>query len=188
MNLPNRLTFARILLIPFFVGFLLWENSPHHALIALLIFAVASLTDMLDGKIARKYNMITDFGKFMDPIADKLLICAAYTVFVQLGICSAWVVILILAREFAVTSLRMIAAGSGKVIAANYWGKVKTASQMAVTILVLILMEVGSWGVLPPNFPSAIICSVLIWISVALTVVSGAVYLVQNKKFFDSSK
>ena len=188
MNLPNKLTLLRILLVPVFVAFLLWESLPKHALYALLIFSVASLTDLLDGKIARKYNLVTNFGKFMDPIADKLLICAAYTAFVQLGICSAWAVILILAREFTVTSLRLVAVGEGTVIAANYWGKVKTASQMTVTILVMALRQCDAWRWIDGGVWMNPLCAVLIWVSVALTVISGIVYLLQNKKFLNPAK
>lgn len=186
MNLPNKLTIARIVMIPFFVVFMLWNGLPHRYLVALIIFAIASFTDMLDGQIARKYNLVTDFGKFMDPIADKLLVCAAYITFVQIGVCSSWVVILILAREFAVQSLRMVAATGGKVIAANYWGKIKTVSQMIATIFVMLLLELQT--ILPTTFPAALLCNVLIWISVLLTVISGVVYLMQNKACFADMK
>lgn len=189
MNLPNKLTLLRIIMIPFFVVFMLWTSLPHHYLVALLIFAAASYTDMLDGQIARKHNLITDFGKFMDPIADKLLVCSAYVAFVELGICSSWVVIFILAREFAVTSLRLVASvNGGKVIAANYWGKLKTVSQMIATIAVMFLQEMASWGILPVVFPTGLICTILIWISVAFTIISGVVYLLDNKKFLDPTK
>lgn len=189
MNLPNKLTLLRIIMIPFFVVFMLWEGLAHHYLYALIIFAAASYTDMLDGQIARKNNLVTDFGKFMDPIADKLLVCSAYVVFVELGICNSWVLIFILAREFAVTSLRLVASvGGGKVIAANYWGKLKTVSQMIATIAVMLLQEVTTWNILPAAFPVALICNILIWISVAFTIISGIVYLVDNKKFIDPSK
>lgn len=188
MNLPNKLTLMRIILIPFFVVFLLWEQLSCHYLIALIIFSIASLTDLLDGKIARKYNLVTNFGKFMDPIADKLLICAAYAAFIQLDICGAWVMVLILAREFTITSLRLVAVGEGTVIAANYWGKVKTASQMVVTILVMILRQCVEWAWLPQNAWVSNVCTGLIWISVALTLISGVVYLMQNKKFLNPAK
>ena len=190
MNLPNKLTLLRMLLVPVFVVFLLWESCPHRFFIALVIFSIASITDLLDGKIARKYNLVTDFGKFMDPIADKLLVCAAFAAFVELGICSSWVLILVLAREFAVSSMRMIAAGSGKVVAANYWGKVKTASQMAVLIFVMLLQEVMELGWLASVNPTILLVvqNVAIWVTVVLTVISGVVYLGQNKKFLDYRK
>lgn len=188
MNTPNKLTMLRMILVPAFVAVLLWEGCPHRFLISGLIFAVAALTDLFDGKIARKRNLVTDFGKFMDPIADKLLICAAYAAFLQLGFCSAWVMILILAREFAVTSMRLVAASSGKVVAANLWGKAKTVSQMAAVGVVLLIQELLLLGWLPGWFPSAIVQSAVIWISVVLTVVSGVIYLRDNKKFIDPSK
>lgn len=188
MNTPNKLTMLRMILVPVFVAILLWEGCPHRFLISGVVFAVAALTDLFDGKIARAQNLVTDFGKFMDPIADKLLVCAAYIAFVQLGYCSAWVVILILAREFAVQSMRLVAAGSGKVVAANIWGKAKTVSQMIAVGVVLLIQELFLLGWLPALFPSAIIQSIVIWISVILTVVSGVVYLMDNKKFIDPSK
>ena len=188
MNLPNRLTLLRILLVPFFIFFLLWQECPHHFLIALIIFIGASLTDLLDGKIARKYNMVTDFGKFMDPIADKLLICAAFVGFVELGFCSSWVVIFILAREFAVSSLRMIAARDGKVIAANIWGKIKTVAQMTVTIFIMLIQELCWVGWVPNNGVVKIVQDIASWAVVVLTIVSGAIYVYQNRKFLDYRK
>ena len=132
MNLPNKLTTLRVILIPFFVFFLLWQGGENRTfrIISLLIFIVASLTDLLDGKIARKYNLVTNFGKFMDPLADKLLVTAALLAFVEFLDVPAWVVFLIIARELAITGLRTLAAGKGVVMAADKWGKVKTASQM----------------------------------------------------------
>lgn len=188
MNTPNKLTMLRMVLVPVFVAILLWEGCPHRFLISGLVFAVAALTDLFDGKIARKQNLVTDFGKFMDPIADKLLVCAAYVTFVQLGYCSAWVVILVLAREFAVTSMRLVAASSGKVVAANIWGKAKTVSQMIAVGVVLLMHELLLLGWMPGWFPVAIVQNTVIWISVVLTVVSGVVYLLDNKKFIDPSK
>lgn len=188
MNTPNKLTVLRMILVPVFVAILLWEGCPHRFLIAGLVFAAAALTDLFDGKIARKRNLVTDFGKFMDPIADKLLVCAAYVAFVQLGCCSAWVVILILAREFAVTSIRLVAASGGKVVAANLWGKAKTVSQMIAVGVVLLVQEFLWLGWLPGWFPAAAVQSAAIWISVVLTVISGVIYLWDNKKFVDPSK
>ena len=188
MNTPNKLTILRILLVPVFVGVLLWEDCPHRFLIAGLVFGAAALTDMFDGQIARKRNIVTDFGKFMDPIADKLLVCAAYAVFIELGMCSAWVIILILAREFAVTSLRLVAVGGGKVIAANLWGKVKTVSQIVAVIAVMLIQELCYLNWMPVWFPVDLLQQLLIWFSVVLTVISGVVYLLQNKKFIDVAK
>ena len=127
MNLPNKLTMLRILLIPVFMVFIEWDSLPGHILWAFVIFVAASLTDFVDGYIARKNNMVTDFGKFMDPLAHKILVTAALVYFIPLGLAPAWVVILILAREFLVTSLRLIAAGKGILIAADKSGKYKTA-------------------------------------------------------------
>lgn len=139
MNLPNKLTMLRILMIPVFMVFIELNSLPNHILWAFVVFVLASLTDMLDGKIARKYNLVTDFGKFMDPLADKILVTAALIYFIPLGLAPAWIVILILAREFLVTSLRLIASGKGIVIAADKWGKYKTATTM-VWICYALLM------------------------------------------------
>lgn len=174
MNLPNKLTVLRVILVPFFVLFLLgaptfgsWAN-----VLALIIFIAASLTDMLDGKIARKYNLITNFGKFMDPLADKLLVCSALICFVSLHRIPTWVVIVIIGREFIISGFRLIAAEQGKVIAAGIWGKLKTAFTM-VTIVIMI-----------PNFPGRgmyVFEQILIYICLALTIISLIDYLVHNK-------
>ena len=173
MNLPNKLTVLRVILVPFFVFFLLGADcigsfSPY---IALIIFIVASLTDMLDGKIARKYNLITNFGKFMDPLADKLLVCSALICFVDMHRMPTWVVLIIIAREFIISGFRLIAAENGIVIAANYWGKFKTASQM-IMIILLILHFGGIFVTLEQLF---------IWLSLALTIISLITYIWQNK-------
>ena len=139
MNLPNKLTLFRVVLIPFFVFFLLapyFEGYGNY--IAVAIFIVASITDFLDGKIARKYNLVTNFGKFMDPLADKLLVCSALICLIQLELIPAGVVIIIIAREFIISGFRLVASDNGVVIAASYWGKFKTAFQM-LTVIVLIL-------------------------------------------------
>ena len=133
MNLPNKLTVGRIILVPFFVAAMLIDFPLHH-LVALIIFVIASLTDMLDGKIARKNNLVTDFGKFADPLADKILVLAALLCFVQNGYCDCVAVIIVLFREFSVTSIRLISASKGKVVAANIFGKIKTVSQMIAII------------------------------------------------------
>ena len=143
MNLANKLTLMRVILVPFFVAFMLIDAIPLNYLWALLVFAIASITDMLDGKIARKYNMITSFGKFLDPLADKILVAAALVCFVQLGWCSAWVTALILAREFVVSGVRLVAASSEKkaVIAAGMLGKLKTAMTMAAICVILVYLH-----------------------------------------------
>ena len=142
MNTPNKLTVLRILLVPFFVAFLLIKQIPYNYLWATLIFAIASITDTIDGKMARKYNLVTDFGKFMDPLADKILVTSALVCFIELGFVNSIMVVIILAREFMVTSLRLIASGKGKVIAASMWGKVKTVSQMVGIVVILLLQTV----------------------------------------------
>lgn len=172
MNLPNKLTIFRVILIPFFVFFLLTDVlGAGGDYLALVIFIVASLTDMLDGKIARKYNLVTNFGKFMDPLADKLLVCSALICMIELDRLPAWIVIIVIAREFIISGFRLIAAENGVVIAANYWGKFKTASQM-VMIILLILDFDGIFRTLT---------SVFVWLSLALTVISLLTYVVQNK-------
>ena len=138
MNLPNKLTVCRVILIPFFFFFFLFDPaSVSFKWIALGIFVIASLTDMLDGKIARKYNLITDFGKFMDPLADKLLVCSAMIGLIELGRIPSWIVIVIIAREFVISGFRLIASDNGRVIAASYWGKFKTTFQMIMVILMI---------------------------------------------------
>lgn len=194
MNLPNKLTLLRIILVPFFAAALLIDKIPHHYLIALLIFCVASITDMLDGKIARKHNMVTDFGKFADPLADKILVISAFACFIELDLVGAAFIILVLFREFSVTSIRLIAAENGKVVAANMWGKAKTVSQMIAIIVVLLngyLLELSSMGVL--NIPGAegiitIINTSLLWISAVLTVISGVIYIKDNFGFIKNAK
>ena len=173
MNLPNKLTVLRICMIPFFVAALLYENGADQTMriIANVIFITASLTDLLDGKIARKYGLVTNFGKFMDPLADKLLVCSALICLIQLGQLPAWVVIVIISREFIISGFRLVAADNGIVIAASYWGKFKTVSQM-VMIILLILNSGGVFEILTQIF---------VWVSLALTVISLITYIVQNK-------
>ena len=172
MNLPNKLTMLRVLLIPFFVWFALVDVVPGFSkYIAVFIFAAASLTDLLDGKIARKYNLVTNFGKFMDPLADKLLVCAALICLVSREMIPEWIVIIIISREFIISGFRLVASDNGVVIAASYWGKFKTTFQMLM-IIVLILDLGGTFDV---------IGQALIWISLILTVVSLVDYLAKNK-------
>ncbi len=188
MNLPNKLTVTRIILMPFFAAALLIP-FPLHNLIALIIFAAASITDLLDGKIARKNNLVTDFGKFADPLADKILVLAAMLCFVQNGLCDCVAVILVLMREFSVTSVRLIAASKGKVIAANIWGKVKTVTQMIAVIGIIalqIIADLQGFGLtLPGNYQAVvfIINEILIWISTFFAMLSGVIYLKQNRGF-----
>nr|WP_330362043.1 CDP-diacylglycerol--glycerol-3-phosphate 3-phosphatidyltransferase [Pseudobutyrivibrio ruminis] len=180
MNLPNKLTLFRVVLIPFFVLFLL-INPASQALriIADLIFIVASLTDMLDGKIARKYNLVTNFGKFMDPLADKLLVCSAMICLIATGQLYAWVVIIIVAREFIISGFRLIAAENGIVIAANIFGKLKTVSQMIMIIILVANLPFGWLQFLGQLF---------IWVSLILTVLSLVIYIYQNSEVLKEQK
>ena len=173
MNLPNKLTLLRIIMIPVFVV-LLYLDFPFNNLVALAVFILASITDTLDGHIARKYNLITDFGKFMDPIADKLLVTAAMLVFVDWHMMPAWVVIVVVAREFIVSALRLVAANNGRVIAAGWSGKVKTASTMVCICIMLLGL---------PQWVNAV-CSAVILVTTAY---SGIEYLVKNKDVLDLS-
>ena len=199
MNLPNKLTVARIIMVPFFVVFLVNVTIPHHFLIAGLIFALASFTDLLDGKIARKRNLVTNFGKFLDPLADKILVISALVCFVNLGRAELWIVLIISAREFMVTSIRLIAVNTGEVIAANIWGKAKTVSQMVAIVGILImqyLQELINLSVMPSftvgQFSSSTVFwfagNVLVGISTLFTIISGAIYLKQNWNLFKNSK
>ena len=173
MNLPNKLTILRVILIPFFVVFMLFDiTGAADKWIALVIFCVASLTDMLDGKIARKYNLVTNFGKFMDPLADKLLVCTALICLTSMNRLNVIVVRVIIAREFIISGFRLVASDNGIVIAASYWGKFKTVSQMAL-IIVLIMDLGGVWNV---------VGTVLTWVALFLTVVSLIDYIAKNKQ------
>ncbi len=188
MNLANKLTMLRIILVPFFVLFMLTDGViPHSYLWAAIIFAIASITDTADGKIARKYNMITDFGKFLDPLADKVLVVAALICFVQLGWCGAWVVVIIVAREFMVSGVRLVAAGSEKkiVIAASIWGKLKTAATMiAISAIIILHICVGFGAFTVDSLPVQLISDILMYISCILTVISGIKYLWDYREFF----
>ena len=173
MNLPNKLTVLRVIMVPFFVLFMLTDlGGDANKWIALAIFCVASLTDMLDGKIARARNLVTNFGKFMDPLADKLLVCSAMICLIPVGKLPAWIVIIIIAREFIISGFRLIASDNGIVIAASYWGKFKTVSHMI--IIILLIAHFGGIFVMIEN--------VLIWVSLILTVVSLIDYIAKNKQ------
>ena len=173
MNLPNKLTTLRVIMIPFFVFFLLWQNGENYTfrMIALALFIIASLTDLLDGKIARKYNLVTNFGKFMDPLADKLLVCSALICLIELNALPAWMVIIIISREFIISGFRLIASDNGVVIAASYWGKFKTTFQM-VSVVLLIL-----------DIPAlAFVTTICVWIALVLTIVPLVDYIYKNHK------
>ena len=173
MNLPNKLTIVRIIMIPFFVFFLLTDFVAGSKWIATVLFCAASLTDFLDGHIARKYNLVTNFGKFMDPLADKLLVCSALICLIALDRIPAWIVIVIISREFIISGFRLIAADNGVVIAASYWGKFKTASQMVTVILLVLNIQ---------NTVFTVLGTVFIYISLVLTVVSLIDYIAKNKE------
>ena len=178
MNMPNKLTMLRVILIPFFVVFMLGSLlGDADKWIALGIFIAASLTDLLDGKIARKYNLVTDFGKLMDPLADKLLVSAALICLCEMGRLAAWIVIIIISREFIISGLRQIAADNGIVIAASYWGKYKTTFQMIMICLLIVNIDVLS-----------LISAIVTWIAVILTIVSLIDYMVKNRQVFMEDK
>ncbi len=188
MNTPNKLTLLRIILVPFFILFLLMDTIPFHSLWALIIFAVASFTDLLDGKIARRQNLVTNFGKFLDPLADKVLVISGLVCFVQMGLSDAVVVVIIVAREFLVTSLRLVAIDNGNVIAASGLGKLKTAFTMVAMVGVMALLILKDFAVLPADFPLFGVSEILLWIAVVLTVISGVDYLIKNRSSISSNK
>ena len=173
MNLPNKLTIVRVCLIPFFVAALLFDHGNNYTMriVANVLFIIASLTDLFDGKIARKYNMVTNFGKFMDPLADKLLVCSALICLIELGQLPAWVVIVIINREFIISGFRLVAADNGVVIAASYWGKFKTTFQMIAVILLIF------------DIPALrMVANITVVIAVALTIISLVDYVAKNYK------
>ncbi len=190
MNLPNKLTLMRILLVPVFMVCATQAFDAGWMLAAGIVFAVASFTDFLDGHLARKWNMVTDFGKFADPLADKLLTTTAFIYMMQMGACDPIVLVIILAREFAVSGLRMVAAGSGQVIAANMWGKVKTVLQMVTVLVFYFGISIEGW--LNQNAASAyhmqIVGWVLCWLVAAVTLLSGVIYLWQNRACINTAK
>lgn len=173
MNLPNKLTVLRIIMVPFFVFFMLTDvGGEANKWIALILFCVASLTDMLDGKIARARNLVTNFGKFMDPLADKLLVCSAMICLIQTGQLAAWIVVIIIAREFIISGFRLIASDNGVVIAASYWGKFKTTFQMLMVIVLILNVQMPFFQILG---------KILTYAALILTVVSLIDYIVKNK-------
>lgn len=171
MNLPNKLTILRVIMIPFFVAALLYDGGANQNMryVAAALFIIASLTDMLDGKIARKYNLVTNFGKFMDPLADKLLVCSALICMIELRELPAWMVIIIISREFIISGFRLVASDNGVVIAASYWGKFKTTFQMIGVVLLIF------------NIPAlSTLTTIIVWLALALTVISLVDYIVKN--------
>lgn len=198
LNVPNTLTVARMLITPVFLAVIMWEGLPHKFLIACIIFSVAAITDALDGKLARKNNQITNFGKFLDPIADKVLTTAALLAFMYYGLCNIWIVMIVLTREFAIASIRMIAASGGVVIPANIWGKIKTVSQMTFTIVIMLLGELYyevfkvylsvADGISEKLPDLATVSNGLLWITAILTVISGVIYIKDSIKVIDFTK
>lgn len=171
MNTPNKLTILRVIMIPFFVFFMLADMGNAGKYTALVLFIAASLTDTLDGYLARKYNQVTNFGKFMDPLADKLLVCSALICLMDVGKLPSWAVIVIISREFIISGFRLIASDNGVVIAASYWGKFKTTFQM-VSVVLLIL-----------DIPAlAFVTTICVWIALLLTIVSLVDYIYKNHK------
>ena len=191
MNLPNKLTVLRIILTPIFLACFLID-FPHHMLIAAIIFIGASITDAIDGNYARKHNLVTDFGKFLDPLADKMLTTAAFLAFIELKIGTGivWITFIILIREFLITSLRLISSGKGVVIAANMWGKCKTVAQMVSIVYILASQYFLSLFAVPAIVVTivTVLTDVVLWVSAVLTVISGVVYVNQNKQFIDPKK
>lgn len=171
MNLPNKITIFRVSMIPLFLVLLLVPNIPFGNYLALAVFVIACLSDALDGHIARKYNLVTNFGKFMDPLADKLLVCSALICFVELGTVPAWIVIIIIAREFIISGFRLVASDNGLVIAASYWGKFKTASQMIMCMLFIANFN---------NLFFNLLEQIFLYLALALTVISLIDYLLKN--------
>lgn len=198
LNTPNKLTIARIIITPIFLAAILWEGLPHRFLIATIIYSIAAITDAIDGKLARKNNQITNFGKLLDPIADKVLTTSALLAFMTMGLCNIWIVMIVLTREFTIASIRMIAASNGVVIPANYWGKLKTVSQMTFTIVIMLLGEVqyiitdvlhsDALNALPAWLTLANTSNLLLWITAVLTVISGVIYIKDSKGAIDYSK
>lgn len=185
MNLPNKLTVARIVLTPFYLAAMLINLEYNiNYLIAAGIFIAASLTDFLDGKIARKSGQITTFGKLCDPLADKMLTTAALLAFMKLGVCNIWIVMIVLTREFLITSFRLVAAAQGVVIAAGKAGKLKTASQMVFSIFIMLLLFAADIIGLEHSTVS-IVSNSLLGITAVLTVISGVKYIIDGKKVID---
>lgn len=184
INVPNLLTIIRIFMAPIFLVFLMAENLPHHFLWAFIIFVAASITDFVDGNLARKNNQVTNLGKLLDPLADKMLTTAALLGFMKFGLCNIWVLMIVLTREFTVTGLRMIATVQNVVIPANIWGKIKTVTQMVLSSVIILLADIRF---VPFQYliPAS---NIAMWVIAAITFVSGAIYVVQAVKVIDFSK
>lgn len=198
MNLPNKLTLLRVLMIPIFLAVMMLLPNPAGPLVGAAVYALASITDALDGHLARKNNQVTDFGKFLDPLADKMLVISALVVLQHMGLIHPVITVIIIARELMVTSIRLIAASSeGKVIAAGWWGKAKTVTQMIATILLMVEPVLLGKAELEWKLPlltgttaetTAVFGTILLYVATALTIISGVDYLVKNWKYVDYRK
>lgn len=185
MNLPNKITVFRMFVAPVFLIFYLL-NIPHNFLIAAIIFIIGSVTDAIDGNLARKRNLVTNFGKLLDPIADKMLVTACMLCFMKDGLCNIWLVMIMLSREFAVTSFRLVASSQGVVIPANVFGKIKTVMQMSFSSLILFVFDiVSNTGF---DFPISIVSNVLMLLTTIMSVVSGLIYIIKGAKLIDMTK
>lgn len=177
-----------MVLTPVFLVLFMAPFIPYHHFLGLAVYVAGCITDFLDGKIARKYNLITTFGKLADPVADKMLTTAALLALMDAGYCSLYIVFIVLTREFAVTSVRLAASAQGVVIPANIWGKLKTVSQMVSTILIMLFIALADSGIISDSFPLGIISSVLLWITAVLAIISGIIYIKDGVKVIDFSK
>jgi CDP-diacylglycerol--glycerol-3-phosphate 3-phosphatidyltransferase len=188
MNVPNILTITRIVLTPVVLAAYMIA-FPGHYLVATILYFIAGMTDFFDGKIARRDNLITNFGKFTDPLADKMLTTAVYLALISNGYCNVWILFIILFREFGVSSIRLVASSQGVVIPANMWGKVKTFTMMMFTGFIFLLLSLRfDFGVLPEGFPLETVASILLWITAILTAISGITYIREGAKVIDFSK
>ncbi len=193
MNLPNKLTVVRIVLAPLFLLLMLWD-FPFHNLAAGAVFGAAALTDMFDGRIARSRGLITNLGKFLDPLADKMLTTAAFLAFLAIDRLDVWALMVVLTREFMVTSVRLVAAKDGTVIAASFWGKLKTVMQFIAILFEIVALEWASWSAWLPQVPAAAFAVpltvgyALLWISVIATAISGVQYVWANRRYFKDAK
>ena len=187
MNIPNQLTVARIILTPIFLAIFL-SNINNHFLWGLIVFGIGSFTDFLDGKIARKNQIVTVFGQLADPVADKILTTAALLAFMKFGLCNIWIIMIVLLREFTITSFRLVATAQGVVIPANFYGKLKTVSQMVFSFVIMILAHLKECDVLGEGFPLSAVSNGLLWITAVLCVISGVIYVKQSIKLIDFSK
>lgn len=187
MNMPNKLTVFRVVLTPLFMGAMLWTTWKPHYFVAVALFSIASITDYIDGSMARKSGQVTTFGKFLDPLADKILTTAALLCLLTVNYCSVWVLMLVISRDFLVSSVRLVAMGEGKVVAANMWGKVKTSLQMVFIIAVIAMMGFQEAGLFTA-VPMKLVSNILMWALAAITVLSGVIYVRDNREFINTTK